>query len=188
MTWLFRWCYTVSEFQDVGCRAHGMDMTARVDDRPRRSGERAVPAYSAPVDHAASYPGAELGMPAEGSGSMAPWGRRLVAVVIDWLLCELIAVGLLGTRLTAAAGSTSSGSWWPLVVFAAENLLLVATTGTTVGHRLLGLQVRQVGPGLYPVQVAVRTVLLCLFVPAVLTSRDGRGWHDRVAGTVIVRR
>jgi uncharacterized RDD family membrane protein YckC len=119
---------------------------------------------------------------------MAPWGRRLGAVVIDWLLCELIAVGLLGTSFGGGGAAGSRGTWWPLVVFAAENLLLVATTGSTVGHRLLGLQVRRVGPGFYPVQVAVRTVLLCLFVPAVLTGSDGRGWHDRVAGTVIVRR
>ena len=140
------------------------------------------------MDDVESYPGAVLGMPAEGPGSMAPWGRRLGAVVIDWLLCELIAVGLLGTSVGSGGGAGSSGTWWPLVVFGAENILLVATTGSTVGHRLLGLQVRQVGPGFYPVQVAVRAVLLCLFVPAVLTGSDGRGWHDRVAGTVIVRR
>ena len=33
-----------------------------------------------------------------------------------------------------------------------------------------------------------RTILLCLVVPAVVWDSDGRGLHDRVAGTAIVRR
>jgi uncharacterized RDD family membrane protein YckC len=110
--------------------------------------------------------------------------RRLVAVVIDWLLCQLIVVGLLGID-TAAGGAAAFA---PLGVFALENLLLVGTLGSTVGHRLLGLQVWQVRPGRYPLQVLVRTLLLCLFVPAVLIGRDGRSLHDVAAGTRIVRR
>lgn len=122
-------------------------------------------------------------MPPAGSGALAPWGRRLVAVVVDWLLCELIAVGLLGAEL----GKGGPGSFLPLAVFAVENLLLVSTLGSTVGHRLMGLRVRQVGPGFFPLQVAVRTALLCLFLPALFTDADGRGLHDRAAGTAIVR-
>jgi hypothetical protein len=34
----------------------------------------------------------------------------------------------------------------------------------------------------------VRTVLLCLIVPALIIDRDSRGAHDRIAGTVLVRR
>ena len=33
----------------------------------------------------------------------------------------------------------------------------------------------------------VRTVLLCLFLPAMFWDKDGRGLHDKSAGTVIVR-
>ena len=33
----------------------------------------------------------------------------------------------------------------------------------------------------------VRTLLLCLVVPAVVWDADGRGLHDSAAGTVIVR-
>jgi uncharacterized RDD family membrane protein YckC len=35
---------------------------------------------------------------------------------------------------------------------------------------------------------AVRTALLCLVIPAVVWDADGRGLHDKAAGTVIVRR
>ena len=41
-------------------------------------------------------------------------------------------------------------------------------------------------PGL--LSALVRTALLCLVVPAVVWDADGRGLHDRVAGTAIVRR
>jgi hypothetical protein len=109
--------------------------------------------------------------------------RRFGAVLVDWLLCQLIAVGLLGVDTAAGGGE----AFVPLAVFAAENMLLVSLTGSTIGHRLFGLQVWQVRPGAFPIQVVVRTVLLCLFVPAVLTSRDGRGFHDAWAGTRIVR-
>jgi len=79
-------------------------------------------------------------------------------------------------------------SSWALVgVFALENLLLVSLTGSTVGHRLLRLQVWQVRPGAFPLQVAVRTIVLCFILPALVTSRDGRGFHDVWAGTRIVR-
>ena len=66
-------------------------------------------------------------------------------------------------------------------------LLLALTGGATIGHRLFGLQVWKVRPGAFALQVVIRTLLLCLVLPAVLTSRDGRGFHDVAAGTRIVR-
>jgi len=38
------------------------------------------------------------------------------------------------------------------------------------------------------VAALVRTLLLGLVIPAVVTDDDGRGLHDRAAGTVVVRR
>ena len=95
-------------------------------------------------------------------------------MLVDWLLCQLVVVGLIGVD-TAGGGAAAFA---PLALFALLNVVLVSLTGSTVGHRLFGLQVWQVRPGSFPLQVVVRTALLCLFVPAVLTSRDGRGFHD----------
>jgi uncharacterized RDD family membrane protein YckC len=36
-------------------------------------------------------------------------------------------------------------------------------------------------------QALTRTILLCLFVPAIIWDRDGRGLHDKVPNTVVVR-
>ena len=123
-------------------------------------------------------------MPREGTGSIARFGRRLAAVAVDWFLCELVAVVLFHVRIPAQGAA----SFMPLGLFLVENLLLVSTVGSTVGHRLVGLRVGALGqPSLSPVQVVVRSVLLCLFIPAVVWDKNQRGLHDRVAGTVIVR-
>ncbi|GAA2722655.1 RDD family protein [Cellulomonas aerilata] len=136
-----------------------------------------------------------LALPAQGPGSLAPLGRRAVALAVDWALC-----------LAISAGFFAGDPLVTLAVFAAENVLLVGTIGATVGHRLLGMQVRPEPPAAAPgrpaptpadvrgaglpgpVAAAVRTVLLCLVVPAVVWDADGRSLHDRVAGTVLVRR
>jgi uncharacterized RDD family membrane protein YckC len=114
---------------------------------------------------------------------MGTFGRRLIAIFIDWVLCSIIAAGFLGYRLGGGEGSL-----WPLAVFAVENLLLVSTLGSTIGHRVLGLRVIRLDgrpAGLW--RALVRTVLVCLVIPALILGRDGRGWHDKAAGTLIVR-
>ena len=131
------------------------------------------------------YPGHRLGMPREGTGAIGRFGRRLLGVFIDWTLCQLIAYALFRVPVFQPAGADV---FILLGIFAVENLALVGTLGFTIGHRVVGLQVRSLSGGpARPVQVLFRTVLLCLFLPAMFWDRDGRGLHDRAAGTVIVR-
>ena len=47
--------------------------------------------------------------------------------------------------------------------------------------------VRLDGRPLGLVGVFVRTLLLCLLVPALIWDRDGRGLHDKAVGSVLVR-
>lgn len=123
-------------------------------------------------------------MPATGSGSLARFGRRFAALAIDWFLSSLIAIGTLGYRL----GSGGASSFAPLVVFVVMNVILVGTVGSTIGHRLLGLQVVRVGGGYAgPFPALVRAVLLSLAIPALIWDRDQRGLHDKAAGTVLRR-
>jgi uncharacterized RDD family membrane protein YckC len=124
------------------------------------------------------YPGRRLGRPEQGSRSVARVGRRLLGVVIDWGLSLLIARGLL-----------HGGSWTTLAVFLLEQALLVGTAGASIGQRVADLRVETVAGGAAgPIRAAVRAVLLCLVVPALIWDRDQRGLHDKAAGTVLVRR
>ena len=125
----------------------------------------------------AGYRGKELGLPATGPGSVAGFARRLAALAIDWWSSLLIARGLL--RLDSA---------WAFAVLAVEYIALVPTIGTTLGMRLVGIRVLGLFSGLprWPA-IVVRTALLLLVLPAVVYDRDGRGLHDRAAGTVVVR-
>ncbi len=125
---------------------------------------------------AGSYPGERLGLPAAGAGSVAAMGRRVLALVIDWLLCMMIS-------LAAARSQT-----WTLPIFAGETWLLTALTGFTVGKRLLSIRVARLDGGPVGfVWALLRTVLLLAVVPPLITDSDGRGLHDRAANTVVVR-
>jgi uncharacterized RDD family membrane protein YckC len=132
------------------------------------------------------YRGERLGLPEDGPGSIAGVGRRLGALCVDWLLSYLIARGVFG-----ADSARASGQLLVLAIFAAENLLLLSTLGFTVGKRIAGVRLvslRGERPGTpTPLDVVIRTVLLCLVVPAVIYDRDTRGLHDRATHTAVVR-
>ncbi|MEU4655964.1 RDD family protein [Streptomyces sp. NPDC023723] len=128
------------------------------------------------------YRGKDLGLPEEGPGSIAPPGRRLGALVVDWALCLLIAYGL----ITDGYGQATSN--WALLIFFALSVLTVGTLGFTPGKRIFGLRVVELGSGrVNPLRVLLRSVLLCVAIPALIWDRDGRGLHDRLARTVEVR-
>ncbi|WP_455361891.1 RDD family protein [Streptomyces sp. SYSU K21746] len=128
------------------------------------------------------YRGEKLGLPKEGPGSLARLGRRFGALAVDWALCLLIAYGLL------AAGDQRAAGNWALGVFLVLSVLTVGTVGFTPGKRLLGLRVEAEGGGRLTLpRVLLRSVLLCLAVPALVWDRDGRGLHDRLSRAVQVR-
>jgi uncharacterized RDD family membrane protein YckC len=103
-------------------------------------------------------------------------GRRLGALLIDWLLCEAIAVAAFHSQFLTIA------------VFAVETYLLTALTGFTVGKRLLGLRVvRLDGRPVGLIWSLVRTLLFLAVVPPLVFDVDLRGLHDKAAHTVVIR-
>ena len=143
------------------------------------SGPRAA-AEEAGVDF--GYRGQQLGLPEEGPGSIARPGRRLGALAVDWGVSLLIAYGL----ITDGYGQSTSN--WALLLFFLMSVLTVGTVGFTPGKRLFGLRVVVLETGtVNPLRALLRTALLCLAIPALIWDRDGRGLHDRLAGTVEVR-
>ena len=117
-------------------------------------------------------------------GEVVGLGRRLAALAIDWLVA--IGVSLLLFRDVAYGSLESSVAI--LLIFAAELILLTWLTGASFGQRILGVQVvRADGGRLGLGRVVLRTVLICLVIPAVVIDTYGRGLHDRAVGSVVVR-
>lgn len=122
-----------------------------------------------------SYAGQRLGAPEDGPGRIAGFGARLVAFLVDAVLCAALAWGVAGDQV------------WTTPIFAAEVLVLTVLGGASAGQRVRGLQVvrldgRPVGIG----RAALRTALLLLLIPALIWDRDGRGLHDRAARTAVL--
>ena len=124
------------------------------------------------------YPGERLGLPESGAGSIARAGRRIIALLIDWGIALLISNYAFG-----------GDPWATLAVFAVEQILLVGTLGYSIGHRAAGIHVVNAGGGAPgPLAAVVRTLLLCLVVPAVIFDPDHRGLHDKAMNTLLLRR
>ncbi|MEQ7123419.1 RDD family protein [Actinopolymorpha sp. B11F2] len=133
------------------------------------------------------YAGQRLGLPEAGRGSLAGWGTRITALILDWFLANLAAFALVRDAGIWQAPATGR-DLVPLAVFALEVWLMTAFVGASVGQRLRHLVVvRLDGAPVGVVRAFVRTALILLVLPPLIVDRDGRGLHDRLAGTALVR-
>jgi uncharacterized RDD family membrane protein YckC len=125
-----------------------------------------------------------------GPMSVAPMGRRLIALVVDWLLCSLIVSSITGHILFGNAQDPHyfAAQFGTLILYTLEVYLLTAVSGLTVGKRLLGIRaIRTDGSAPGFKWAALRTLLLLFIIPACIADRDLRGLHDRAADTIVVR-
>lgn len=135
------------------------------------------------------WPGQRLGLPRSGPGAVAGWGRRILALVIDWIL-----------SLLAVAAVTQSNPWeyshegvvherYAVLVLALEIWLLTSLLAGSAGQVVMRIAVRRVAGQLVdPIRVFVRTLLMLLVIPPVIYNRDQRGLHDLATDSVVVRR
>jgi uncharacterized RDD family membrane protein YckC len=139
------------------------------------------------------YPGQRLGLPETGPGSIARFGRRIAALLIDWF----IAYGLVG--LAENLGVLSEHFLYTrmggpgtaiAVVWVVLGVVAVRLFGFTPGQWALGLRVASVdnrthvGIG----RATVRGLLVFFVIPALFTDSDLRGYQDRFTNTAVVRR
>ena len=130
------------------------------------------------------FPGERLGLPETGPRSVARFGRRLGGLVIDWVIVAGVAWLVYRPASTGdpAYGAVQAG------IFAVLQILAIWALGGSIGHRLVGLRLAAL-PGYKPAfwRAIVRSALLAVVVPALVWDSDQRGFHDKVAGTVLVR-
>lgn len=127
------------------------------------------------------WPGERLGLPASGPSSVARIGRRFGAIFLDWGFALLIA-------LLFAPYNSTAHSWASYLIFLAMQIIFIPTIGGSIGHRLLGMRVAPIAGGWVGLwRPIVRTILLALIIPVLVWDSDQRGFHDKIAGTVLIR-
>lgn len=128
------------------------------------------------------WPGDRLGLPESGPRSIARPGRRIGAIAVDWALATGLSLAFFAT------GPWQTNGFITLAIFAVIQIVFLLVANGGIGHLIFGMRVVPLNPGrLAWWQPIVRTVLVSLFVPAVITDADQRGLHDRAAGTILVR-
>jgi uncharacterized RDD family membrane protein YckC len=127
-----------------------------------------------------------FGLPENGPGSLARMGRRLAALIVDWLL----GYGLAALAMTLGLISLRMLSSAIMVIWLVLGVLAVRLFSFTPGQFALGLRVVSVDARLHVGlgRAAARGVLIALVIPALFIDLDGRGIQDRVTGTAVVRR
>ncbi len=124
------------------------------------------------------WPGKGLGLPASGSRSVARIGRRFAALAIDWGAAVILSIAFFSYQALAT-----------LAIFAVIQAVFLLTLNGSPGHLALGMRVVPITGGYLGLwRPFARTALLCLVIPAVIFDKDQRGMHDRLIGTVLVRR
>ena len=111
--------------------------------------------------------------------------KRILALIFDWgaaiLVVQVIPNG--------PDYGTQSNSLLTLIVFATEVTLFTWMMGSSFGQRIVGLRVIDFYSDSNPtfVQSVFRTFLIVVLVPPVLADAEGRGLHDRLAKTKIIK-
>jgi uncharacterized RDD family membrane protein YckC len=133
------------------------------------------------------YPGERLGLPETGPQSVARVGRRFVAITLDWVISAMVLMLITG-RDYLTISSTPLGQMQLLATFVALQILSIWAIGGSIGHRLMRLYIVNVqGSGVTWWRPIARSLLLALVVPALVWDSDQRGFHDKVAGTLLLK-
>ncbi|MEU4424598.1 RDD family protein [Actinoplanes sp. NPDC024001] len=105
-------------------------------------------------------------------------GPRLAALVIDWVLCLLVA---------SLYASPNEKPWAAVLVLVVVNTFFAGLFGQTPGMRLLRIRCASYPDGgvLGLRRGLIRAVLLGLFIPAMILNSQGRGVHDRAAHSIM---
>lgn len=170
---------------------HIADQSSDPASRPTRGYRGRVTDSSPPAATAEpSYPGQRLGLPPQGSGAVAGWGRRIGALFVDWVASTLVASFLFGYGwFGATAGEQGWVSLTPHLVFLVEATFLTALMGGSFGQLLLRVVVVRVdGKPVTVLRALLRSFLILLVVPPLVFNRDQRGLHDLAVDTVTLRR
>ncbi|BDU10955.1 RDD family protein [Aurantimicrobium sp. INA4] len=128
-----------------------------------------------------------MGLPKTGPQSVARVGRRLFAITLDWFLSALVLMLVTGKDYPTLS-SSAAGQLQLLGVFVVLQILGIWFIGGSIGHRIFRLYLVNISGGILDWwRPIVRSVLLALVLPALVWDSDQRGFHDKIAGTILLK-
>ena len=117
----------------------------------------------------------------------ASWGRRILALFVDWTASTLVVVAIVGLERYTQPGAPEQA--YVFLVFAVEATLLTWLVGGSFGKLLTRLRTVPADGRLRPhnpLRLLARQVAVLLVLPPLVFKADGRGLHDLMAGTATV--
>lgn len=154
----------------------------------RWTGEWLSTLSSTRTDAAGQWPGEHLGLPEKGPNSVAPGGRRLLALLLDLVIASLLTSLFIQPQFQNPA-VMQEYNLVALGIWVLVTVVPVALFGATAGMTTCGIGVARLGGAQFVGvwRALVRCALTAVIIPAAIRDGDGRGWHDRLTGTVVVR-
>ena len=112
-------------------------------------------------------------------------GRRLAALMFDWLACYFFVEASAG----GLGAMAPNRSFTVLALFFAEVAIFSALQGASLGHRIFGIRIVRFvdGGAISPLQAFIRSALLVTVIFAITFDENGRGIHERLSGSVLTR-
>jgi uncharacterized RDD family membrane protein YckC len=117
----------------------------------------------------------------------ATFAARVVALLIDWLIANVVAFAIFRDGAMFSAPTTNI-DLAPLAVFAVSTWLFTGLFGSSPGQAIRGIGVVQRdGQPIGLWRALIRTILVLLVIPPLVIT-GGRGLHDKAVDTVILVR
>ena len=112
-------------------------------------------------------------------------GRRMAALMVDWLACYFIVAATTGGLFVHSQGREFKIA----ALFFFEIAILSALQGASLGHRIFGIRIVRFidGGAISPLQALIRSELLVTVIFAITFDDNGRGMHERFSGSVLTR-
>jgi len=116
----------------------------------------------------------------------ASWGRRILALVVDWGGSTLVTVVIIGPD---KYGEVGGGSLVVPLVYVLETAVFTWLLAGSFGKLATGLRVVPADGRLRPInplRLLLRQLMVMLVIPPLVFESNGRGLHDLTAGTATV--
>lgn len=119
----------------------------------------------------------------------ASWGRRALALIVDWAASTFVVILFMGWSDYARTGSPAG--LYVLLVFVLESTVLTATVGGSFGKlatrlRVVRVQGSTAGGTIDLLRSLGRAVAVALVIPPLVFRPDRRGLHDILAASATV--